>query len=303
MVPEYATKPAFPHLSPPPSLLHHQPPEPLNHLLRADPRGRDRLELSGHGFVGLRDQPVHGEIPPRKGDVSGSEGECGTEVIGSVPHIEDPLVGTAPLLRPATHVVPDDRLLAHVVGAPHAFVGVVGPHHQPAVLVEGRRVGENPVENLTDAVAPQPRLDEEGVGVGHQHHLKVLTGAQELEEGEHAGGGRQLLHDVAYVALGDAVLRQVGQDALHVLVVAAGLVGVFQPAGEVLTRGGLHHHVVAGFIHDGLIKVKEDEEALVVGDVRRLRGHDLRASGPLGLPLAWGMRWNITTIEEQIPHY
>lgn len=294
-------KPAPP--SPPPPLLHQQPPQPLRHLLRADPRGRDRLELSGHGFVGLRDQPVHGEIPSREGDVSGSQGECRAEVIGSVPDIEDPLVRTPPLLRPATHVVPNDRLLAHVVRAPQALVGVEGPHHQPAVLVEGRRVGENPVEDLADAVSAQPRFDEEGVGVGHQHHLKVLPGAQELEEGEHAGGRRQLLHDVADVALGDAVLRQVGQDALHVLVVAAGLVGVLQPAGEVLARGGLHHHVVAGFIHDGLVKVKEDEEALVVGDVRRLRGHDLCASGPLGLPLAWGMRWNITTIEEQIPHY
>lgn len=253
--------------------------------------------------MGLRDQPVHGEIPPRKGDVPGSEGEGRAEVIGSVPHVEDPLVRTPPLLRPAAHVVPDDGLLAHVVGAAHALVGVEGPHHQPAVLVEGRRVGENPMENLTHAVAPQPGLDEEGVGVGHQHHLEVLAGAQELEEGEHARGGRQLLHGVADVALGDAVLRQVGQHALHVLVVAAGLVGVLQPAGEVLTRGGLHHHVVAGLIHDGLIKVKEDEEALVVVDVRRLRGHDLCACGPLGLPLAWGMRWDITTVEEQIPHY
>lgn len=246
---------------------------------------------------------MHGEVPTREGDVSGSEGHRGTEVIGSVPHVEDPLVRAPSLLRPATHVFPYDRLLAHVVRAAQAVVGVVGPHHQPAVLVEGRRVGEKPVENLADTVAPQPRLDEEGVGVGHQHHLKVLAGAQELQEGEHAGGGRQLLHDVTDVALGDAVLGQVGQDALHVLVVATGLVGVLQPAGEVLTRGSLHHHVVAGFIHDGLIKVKEDEEALVVGDVRRLRGHDLRASGPLVLPLAWGMRWNITTIEVQIPHF
>lgn len=291
---------------PPPlilSLLHHQPPQPLHHLLRADPGGRDRLELPRHGFVGLRDQPVHGEVPARKGDVSGPEGERRAEVVGSVPHVEDPLVRTPPLLRPPAHVVPDDRLLAHVVRAPQAVVGVEGPHHQTAVLVEGRRVGENPVEDLADAVAPEPSLDEEGVGVGHQHDLEVLPGAEELEEGEHAGGGGELLHDVADVALGDAVLRQVGQDALHVLVVAAGLVGVLQPAGQVLARRGLHHHVVAGLVHHGLVKVKEDEEALVVGDVRRLRGHDLRASGPLGLPLAWGMGGNITTIEEQIPHY
>lgn len=219
--------------------------------------------------MGLRDQPVHGEVPSRESHVPGSEGERRAEVVGSIAHVVDPLVRTTPLVRSAVHIVPDYHLLTHVVRAPGAIVGVEGPHHQPAVFVEGGRVSENPVEELADPGVPEPGLNEEGVGVGHQHHLKVLlrAGAEELEEGEHAGGGRELLHNAAYVALGDALLRQVGQDALHVLVVAAGLVSVFQPAREVMAGDCLHHHVVAGFIHDGLVKVKEDEEALVVGDV------------------------------------
>lgn len=250
-------------------LLCHQLPQPLHHFLRADPGHRDSLELPGHGFMGLRDQPVHGEVPSREGEVPGPQGERRAEIIGSVSHVEDPLIGAPPLLRPPGHIVPDDHLLAHVVGAPRAVVGVEGPKNQPPVLVEGGRIGEDPVEELTRSDAPQPGLDEEGVGVGHQHHLKVLrgSGAEELEESEHAGSGGYLLHDAAYLALGDALLRQVGQHTLHVLVVAARLVGVLQPAREVLTRGGLHHHVIAGFIHDGLIEVKEDDEALVGGDV------------------------------------
>jgi len=218
--------------------------------------------------VGLRDQPVHGEIPPRESHVPGPEGQHRAEVVGSVPDVEDPLVRAAPLLRPAGHIFPDDHLLAHVAGAAHAVVGVEGPQHQPAVPVEGGRVAEDLVEEGVGPGASEPGLDEEGVGVGQQHHLEVLRGpsAQELEEGDHAGGGRDLLHGGADVALGDALLRQVGQHALHVLVVAARLVGVLQPDREVLTRGGLHHDVVAGLIHDGLIKVEEDEEPLVGGD-------------------------------------
>lgn len=251
-------------------LLGHQLPQPLHHILRARPRHRDRLELSGHGFMGLCDQPVHGEVSPREGHVPGTQGERRAEVVGSVPHVEDPLIGAASLLGPARQIVPDNHLLTHVVGAPRAVVGVEGPHHQSPVLVEGGRVGEDPVEELTRSDAAQPGLDEEGVGIGHQHHLEVLRGpgAEELEECEHAGGRGQLLHDDADVALGDALLRQVGQHTLHVLVVAARLVAVLQPGREVLTRGGLHHHVIAGFIHDGLIEIEEDDEALVGGDLR-----------------------------------
>lgn len=218
--------------------------------------------------MGLGDQSVHWEVPSREGHVSGPERERRAEVVGSVPHVEDPLVRAAALLRSARHVISDDHLLAHVVGAPHAVVGVEGPQHQPAVLVEGGRVGEDPVEELARARASQPRLDEEGVGVGQQHHLEVVhrPGAQELEQGEHAGGGGDLLHDAADVTLGDALLRQVGQHALHVLIVAARLVGVLQPLREVLTRRCLHHHVVTGLIHDSLIEVKEDEETLIWRD-------------------------------------
>lgn len=239
-------------------------PEARCHLLGVGPRHRHGLEHPGRGLVGLCDQLVHGEALPREGHVSGSEGERRAEVVGPVPDVEDPLVGAAALLRPARRVVPDHRLLAHVDGAPGAVVGVEGPQDQPPVPVEGGRVGEDPVEELTDPEAPEPRLDEEGVGVGHQHHLEVLRARpQELEEAEHPGGGGDLLHDAAQVALGDALLGQVAQHALHVLVVAARLVRVLQPAGQVLIRGGLHHHVVAGFVHDGLVKIKEDEEALV----------------------------------------
>lgn len=245
-------------------LLCCQLPQPLHHFLPARPRHRDRLELPGHGFMGLRDQPVHGEVAPGKGYIPGPEGEGRTEVVGSVTHVEDPLIWAAPLLRPAGHIIPHDHLLAHVLRASLTVVGVEGPEHQPAVLVEGGRIAEDPVEELAGPRAPEPRLDEEGVGIGHEHDLEIVRAcADELEEGEHAGGGWQLLHDAAHVALGDAMLSQVGQDALHVLVVAAGLVGVLQPNREVLTRRGLHHHVVAGFINDGLVKVKEDQETLV----------------------------------------
>lgn len=251
-------------------LLCYQLPQPLQHLLRTDPGHRDRLELPWHGLMGLSDQPVHGEVASRKSHVPGPEGESRAEVVGSISNVEDPLIGATPLLRPAGHIVPDDHLLAHVIGAPWAIVGVERPHYQTTVLVEGGRVGKDPVEELTRSVAAQPGLNEEGVGIGHQYHLEVLRGpgAEELEEGEHAGGGGYLLHDAAYVALGNTLLRQVAQYTLHVLIVAARLVGVLQPVREVLTRCGLHHHVVAGFIHDGLIKVKEDDEALVGGDVR-----------------------------------
>lgn len=195
--------------NPPNALLCHQLLEPLHHFLRTDPRDRDRLELSGHGFVGLRDQPVHGEVSSRESHVPRPEGERRAEVVGSITHVVDPLVRTAPLVRSAVHIVPDYHLFAHVVGAPGAFVGMEGPHHQPAVFVEGGRVSENPVEELADPGVSEPGLNEEGVGVRHQHHLKVLLrpGAEELEEGEHAGGGRELLHNAAYVALGDALLR------------------------------------------------------------------------------------------------
>lgn len=98
--------------------------------------------------MGLRDQTVHGEVPPRKGHVSGPEGQRRAEVVGSVSYVEDPLIGAAPLLRPAGHIVLDDRLLAHVVRTACAVVGVEGPQHQPPVLVEGGRVGEDPVEKL-----------------------------------------------------------------------------------------------------------------------------------------------------------
>lgn len=258
-------------------LICHQFPEPLHHILRAHPRHRDSLELPWLGFVGLGDQPVHGEVPPREGHVAGTEGERGAEVISSVPDVEDSLVRAPPLLRPAGHVVLDDHLLAHVVWAPGAVVRVEGPQHQPPVLVEGRGVGKDPVEQLAGPDAPEPALYEVSVGVGQQYHLKVLRGpvAEELEEGEHAGCGRYLLHDAAYVALGDPLLRQVGQHPLHVFVVAAGLISVRQPPGEVLTRDGLHDHVIAGFIHDGLVEVKEDQEALVRGDVSWVGGHDL----------------------------
>lgn len=253
---------------PPDLLLRSQFPQALHHLLCADPRDRDRLELPGHGFVGLCDQPVHRKVPSWEGHVSWSEGEGRAEVVGSVPHVEDPLERAPALLRPACHVVPDDHLLAHVVGTPLAVVGVEGAHHQPAILVEGGWVGEDPMEELARAGASQPGLDEEGVGVRHEHHLKVLRGpvTKELKERGHAGGGGDLLHHAPDVALGDPLLRQVSQYALHVLIVAAGLVGVLQPAGQVLPRGGLDHHIIAGFIYDGLIEVEEDEEAFVRTD-------------------------------------
>lgn len=281
-------------------LLRHQLPQPPHHLLRAGPGDRDRLELPGHGLVGLRDQPVHGEVSPGEGHIPGAQGECRAEVVGSVPDVEDPLVGATSLLHPARHVVPDHHLLAHVGRATLALVRVEGPQHQAAVLVEGGRVGEDPVEELARPVAPQPRVDEEGVGVGQQHHLEVLlrAGAQELQKGGHARRGRQLLHHAADVALGHALLGQVGQHPLHVLIVAAGLVGVLQPGRQVLPGGHLHHNVIAGLVHDGLVKVEEDEEALVVGDVCRLRGHDVGAPGPGRIPLAWGVSGDITTVEE-----
>lgn len=142
--------------------------------------------------MGLRDQPVHREVPAREGHVPGPESKGWTEVVSSITHVENPLVWSATLLRPTGHIVFDHHLLAHVDRAPLAVVRVEGLEHQTSVPVEGSWVGEDTVKKLAGADAPQPRLDEEGVGVRDQHNLKVLwrTGAEELEEVEHAGGGR-----------------------------------------------------------------------------------------------------------------
>lgn len=250
--------------------------------------------------MGLRNQPVHGEVSPGESHIPGAEGERRTEVVGSISDVEDSLVGATSLLHPAGNIVPDHHLLTHVGRAPLTLVRVEGPQHQSAIFVKGGRVGEDPVEELARPIAPQPRVDEEGVGVGQQYHFKVLlrAGAQELQEGGHARCGRQFLHHAADVALRHTLLSEVGQHPLHVLVIAARLVGVLQPGRQVLPGGHLDHHVVAGLVHNGLVEVEEDEEALVVGDVRRLRGHDVGVPGPGRIPLAWGVSRDITTVEE-----
>ncbi|TNN47227.1 hypothetical protein EYF80_042575 [Liparis tanakae] len=236
----------------------------VHYVLAADPRHDLGLDLGPLGH--LQQQPVHGEVPPGEGCVSGPQSQRGTDIIGPVSDIEHPLKGsTAALLLPARQILPEDHLLAHVVRATGARVGVKGEQDQAAGCVETRRVGENLGEKVAHAGALQPGLDEVHVGVGDHRQLKVLLVAlQVLEEGREARRGRDLLQRRTDGVLGHALLRHVHQDLLHVLVVVALPVAVSQPIRKPLTRQSAHHGVVAVLVDDGLVEVEQHEEALLM---------------------------------------
>lgn len=269
--PSYSTP-----LPPPPTqfpLLHihtissflHDFLQAVHDVLTTDPR-----YYAGAEIVCLDlQEPVHGEVPPGKGDVPGPQRQRWTNIIGAVSDVEHPLEGSAALLvvvvgvlLPPRQVLPQDRLLAHVVGTAGARMRVERQQDQAARVVEAGRVGENLLEKVAHAGALQPRLDEVHVGVGHHGQLEVLLVAlQVVEQVEEARRGLDLLHRQADGVLGHALLGHIGQHLLHVLVVVALSVAVLQPVGEPLAGQGPHHRVVAALIDDGLVEVEEHQEA------------------------------------------
>ncbi len=114
-----------------------------------------------------------------------------------------------------------------------------------------------------------------------------------------AWAGREFLHCASNSCRGDALFGEVGQHALHVLIVAAGTVGVLQPARQDSTRRHSNHSVIAALVHQGLVKVKEYEETPVV------RGRSLSSAAVLvGLLLSTRrMGWRNTAVEDGVPHH
>ena len=173
------------------SLLHYFL-QAVHDVLAADPWSYVCLE---HGCLRLQ-QPVHGEVPPGEGCVPGPQSQRGTDIIGPISNIEYPLEGsTSALLLSAGKILPKDHLLAHVVRATGARVGVEREQHKPAVRIKTGRVCENLPEKVTHPSVFQPRLDEVHVGVGDHCQFEVLLVAlQILEEVQEAGRGWDLLH-------------------------------------------------------------------------------------------------------------
>lgn len=114
-----------------------------------------------------------------------------------------------------------------------------------------------------------------------------------------AWAGREFLHCASNSSRGDALFGEVGQHTLHVLIVAAGTVGVLQPAGQGSTRRHSNYRVVAALVHQGLVKVKEYKETPVV------RGRSLSSASLLVVLLHSSRRigWGNAAVEDRVPHH
>lgn len=208
---------------------------------------------------------MHGKVPSSESCVKRPQSLSRAHVVGAVSDVKHSLEGhPAALLFPARPILPEDRLLAHVVGTAGAGMRVEGEEHKASGVVKAARVGENLPEKIAHASVLQPGFDEVRVGVGDHHQLKVVPAAsQKLEELQNAGSRWDLLHSRVDGFLGDALICHVRQDLLRVLVVLAFPVAVCQPGGEPLIRQSPHRRVVAVFTNDGLVKVKQNQEARV----------------------------------------
>lgn len=243
------------------SLLHYFL-QAVHDVLATDPRSYVCLE---HGCLRLQ-QPVHGEVPPGEGCVPGPQSQRWTDIIGPISDIEYPLEGsTSTILLSAGEILPKDHLLAHVVRATGARVGVEREQHKPAVRIKTSRVCENLPEKVTHPGTLQPRLDEVHVGIGDHRQLEVLLVAlQILEEVQEARRGWDLLHRWLDWFFRHALVRHINQDLLHVLIVVPLPVAIFQPVRQCLARQSSHHSIITALIDDGLIKVEQNQKALLL---------------------------------------
>lgn len=236
----------------------------VHYILTANPRNYVGLDFCR--MLHLHQQPVHGEVPPGEGYVLGPQNQRRAHVVGPVSDVKHPLERSATSLHlPVGQILLKDHLLAHIFRTTGARVRVEREKNELALGIESARVCENLREEVEYLGVLQPRLDKVGVGVGHHHQLEVLNVAlQKLQEFQEARGRGDLLHRRVDGFLGHALLRHEGQNLLHVLVVVAYPEAVCEPGGELLIRQNPNHSVVAVFADDGLIKVKQHQEALVL---------------------------------------
>ena len=220
------------------------------------------MEASRLGLLHLGQQPVHGKLSPGECCVLWTQGQGGADVVGPVPNIKHPLKGAAALLLPASQIVLEDNLLAHVLRTALAGVGVERQQNQTALWVEAGWVGEKPLEEMASPSILKPRLDEVHIGIRDHDHLVVLLVDEEvLEEGQESRCGWDLFNHGTDGVLRHTLFSHIGQHTLHVLIVVPFPVGLSQPVRKLLAWCCPHNGVITVFIDDGLVEVKKNQEA------------------------------------------
>lgn len=279
--------------------LLHDFPEHVDDILPTAPRHHVGFELSRFGLVHLLDQPVHGEVAPRKRHITWCQRQRRAEVVCPITNIQHPLVSpTTSFMHPLSCVPPHDFGLAHVHWTPQAVMGVEGAELKLSVLIKMGWVGEDAHEERAKAEVLQPCFDEHRVGVWHTNDLKVLWGAwhQEAQQGRNAWAWWKTLYGVTDSRWRDPLLSEVGEDSLHVLIVPAWPVCVFEPGGQRTNRSHCNNGIIATLIHKCLVKIKKDKKAPVIW-----------GQGSVAVPVGllyytWRMRWVKTAVEDRVPH-